>query len=166
MTLSMTWITFLRMDEPNTNDVDGLPHRGDELHLLREVFRTYQVLMSRFARRVGMPASRFTLMRLLALSEGDVGTNDLARQLGVNAAAVTRQVQELERGGLVSRRADRRDGRRSGLRLSARGRKLFEQIHERTHELERSLSSVLGAEEMRSAALVLVKLRRFVDGHR
>jgi len=154
------------MDEPRGNEVSPLPHRGDEPHLLREIFRTYQVLMSGFARRTGMPASRFTLLRLLALSEAEVGVTDLARKLGINAAAVTRQVQELEREGLLGRRADRRDGRRRYVRLSAKGRKQFAEIHERTHALERALSSVITDEEMRGAARVLSRLRAFVEDHR
>ena len=154
------------MDGAKTCILETLQHRGDEPHLLREVFRTYQVLMSGFARKTGMPASRFALMRLLASSEGDIGITDLARQLEINPAAVTRQVQELERERLIRRRPDSRDGRRSYVRLSPKGRKLFEKIHERTHELERTLSSVLGAEEMRGAAIVLTKLRTFVEGRR
>src|SRR5512137_617214 len=98
------------MDPAKTTVLETLPHRGDEPHLLREILRTYQVLMAGFARKTGMPASRFALMRLLALSEGDVGVTDLARQLGINTAAVTRQVQELERERLITRRADSRDG--------------------------------------------------------
>jgi DNA-binding MarR family transcriptional regulator len=141
-------------------------HRGDEPHLLREVLRTYQVLMSGFARETGMPASRFGLMRLLAILEQDAGITDLARQLGINAAAVTRQIQDMEREGLIRRRADRRDGRRSYITLSPRGRRLFEEIHARTHELERSLSSALDPAEMRRAAMVLAKLRTFVASRR
>jgi DNA-binding MarR family transcriptional regulator len=139
-------------------------HRGDELHILREVFRTYQVLMAAFSRKVGMAASRFALMRLLALAERDVGVMDLARQLGVNAAAVTRQVKELEREQLIRRRADPKDARRSYVSLSPKGQRLFEAIHERSHELERSLSSTLGAEEVRSATIVLTKLCTFMEG--
>ena len=97
------------MDGSKTNVVGELGHRGDEPHLLREVFRTYQVLMSGFARKTGMPASRFALMRLLALAERDLGVTDLARHLGIDSAAVTRQVQELERERLVGRRVDSRD---------------------------------------------------------
>jgi DNA-binding MarR family transcriptional regulator len=146
--------------------VHGLPHRGDEPHLLREVVRTYQVLMTGFSRQTGMASSRFALMRALTLGDSDVGVMDLARQLDVNAAAVTRQVQELEREGLVHRRPDPRDRRRGSLRLSPRGRRLFEEIHERNHALERSLSSVLTAEEMAGAAAVLGRLRTFVAGLR
>jgi len=154
------------MDGSKTARSERLQHRGDEPHLLREVFRTYQVLVSGFARKTGMPSSRFALIRLLAISDRDVGITELARQLGINSAAVTRQVQELERERLISRRADTRDGRRSYVRLSSKGRILFEEIHERTHELERSLSSALGAEEMRGAAVVLTKLRTFIEGVR
>jgi DNA-binding MarR family transcriptional regulator len=154
------------MGNTNAGDVAELQHRGDEPHLLREVFRTYQVLMSGFARATGMSSSRFALMRLLANAKYDVGVTDLARQLGINPAAVTRQIQELEAKHLVKRRADVKDGRRSHVALSPKGRKQFEEIHARTHELERSLASVLGAEEMNNAAVVLSKLRTFVEGHR
>lgn len=154
------------MNELETTPLEKLHHRGDEPHLLREVFRTYHVLMAGFSRKIGMPASQFALMRLLALAASDVGVMDLARQLGVNAAAVTRQVKVLERERLVRRRSDPKDGRRSYVNLSPKGQRLFEEIHERTHELERSLSSVLGTEEMRSAAMVLKKLRTFLEGLR
>jgi len=146
--------------------LDTLPHEGDEPHLLRELLKTYQVLMSGFARATGMPAARFVLMRLLASSGAEVGVTDLARRLEVNAGAVTRQVQELEREGLVCRRADPKDARRSYLSLSAKGERVFKAIHERTHELEGSLASVLGADEMRTAATVLVKLRAIVESRR
>ncbi len=140
------------------------PHRGDEPHLLREILRTYQVLMSGFSQRTGMPAARFGLMRVLALGPQDLGVMDLARELGVNAAAVTRQVQELEREGLVRRRADRRDGRRSYVGLTPKGKQVFIEIHARAHELERSLASVLGEEEMQRAAQLLGRLRALVEG--
>jgi DNA-binding MarR family transcriptional regulator len=144
-------------------EVPGLTHGGDEPHLVREILRTYQVLMAGFSRRVGMPASRFALMRLLAAAGGDVGVMDLAAQLGINAAAVTRQLQDLEAEGLVRRRAHPRDGRRTLVRLSARGRRTFAAIHERSHELESRLAAILGAAEMKAAAAVLAKLRGIVE---
>ena len=158
--------SVVAMGDHKTHLFDELRHRGDEPHLLREVFRTYQVLMSSFARQTGMPASRFALMRLLALSEGDIGLVELARQLGINPAAVTRQVQELEAEHLVKRRADAKDGRRTYVTLSPKGRKQFEEIHARSHELERSLSSTLGTEEMAAAATTLANLRTFLEGLR
>ncbi len=141
-------------------------HDGHEPHLLREIVRTHQVLMAGFSRKVGMPASRFALMRLLAHAAGGAGVMELARELGINAAAVTRQVQEMEADGLVRRRADPRAGRRSHVELSPKGRKTFVEIHDRTHELERALAQVVSSEEMSAAAAVLGKLRVFLEGLR
>ncbi len=141
-----------------------LRHRGDEPHLLRDVMRTHQVLMAGFARGCGVPPGRFALMRLLVNAERDLGVMDLARQLGVNAAAVTRQVQDMESEGLVLRRPDPGDRRRHSLRHSKSGLRLFGRIHDRTHALERRLSAVITAEEMAAATQTLAKLRAFVEG--
>jgi DNA-binding MarR family transcriptional regulator len=151
------------MRDSNASTPDELKHRGDEPHLLREIVRTHQVLISGLSRKLGMTSSRFVLMRLIAVAEDDVGVMDLARHLGVNAAAVTRQVRELEREHLVRRRADHKDGRRSYVSLTPKGQQLFAEIHERSHELERTLSEVLGAREMANAATTLMKLRTFVE---
>jgi DNA-binding MarR family transcriptional regulator len=142
---------------------ERLAHRGDEPHLLREIVRTHQALMAGFSRGVGIPASRFTLMRLVATAEKNVGVMDLARQLGVNPAAVTRQIQEMERDGLIRRRADPKDGRRSYVRLSAKGLRTFEDLHDRSHELERALSSVISRGDVDAAVKVLSKLRSFLE---
>lgn len=154
------------MNDSEPKAGQGPRHRGDEAHLLREIIRTYQVLMAAFSREVGVPASRLMLLRLLALSEGDYGVMDLARKLGINAAAITRQVKELEREQLVLRRPDPKDGRRSYVSLSPKGLLLFEELHARSHELEQSLSSAISVEEMIAAAKVLVKLRTFIEGLR
>ena len=141
-------------------------HKGNEPHLLREVMRTYQALMAGFSREIGMPASRLAVLRTLAVTDGGAGVMDLARSLGVNAAAVTRQVQDLERDRLIQRRSDPKDGRRTRLSLSPKGQRIFEEIHERSHVLERSLSAVITADEMAAAVTVLSKLRAFVEGLR
>ena len=138
-------------------------HTGKETHLLRGIVRTYQVIMTGFSRKMGMPVSRVTLIRLLAIAEEEVGIMDLSRRLGINAAAVTRQVKELEAEGIVRRRADSRDGRRSYIRLSPKGRRLFAAIHDRGHELEEKLSSVISIEEMKATVAVLEKLRGFIE---
>lgn len=148
----------------NTPDPIDMQHQGNEIHLIREIVRTYQVLVSALSRQIGMTASKFTLMRILAISERDVGIMDLARQLGVNPAAVTRQVQVLESERLVRRRPDPRDKRRSYISLSPKGQRIFQEIHTRSHELEESLSSILSIEQMVVATGVLTKLRRFVEG--
>ncbi|MCE5307646.1 MAG: MarR family transcriptional regulator [Acidobacteriales bacterium] len=151
------------MRAPKAITSGRLSHKGDESHLFREITRTHQVLMAGFSREVGMPPSRFALMRLLVTAEKDVGVMDLARQLGINPAAVTRQVKEMEGDGLIRRRADPRDGRRSHVRLSPKGFRVFEDLHDRTHEIERALSSVLSSSDVEVAVKVLSKLRSFLE---
>ena len=71
-----------------------LHHEGDESHLLKEIMRTHQALLNVFSREVGMPAARLSLMRLLAICHHEkLGVMQIARRLGIDAAAVTRQVQ-------------------------------------------------------------------------
>ena len=154
------------MDKAETLDLEDLPHHGGELHLFREVYRTYQVLLAGFARATGMQASRFAVMRLLVGPEADLGVTDIARRLGTDRAAVTRILQDLEREGLVRRRSDKRDGRRTYIALTPQGREAIERVHEGLHELEHELAPVLGAREMREAAVTLAKLRGFLDGRR
>ncbi len=153
--------------QAGARDVRGPHHRGDEPHLLREILRTYQALMAGFSRGAGMPSSRFLIARLLrAAGDEGLGTMELARQLGVNPAAVTRQLNEMAREGLVRRRADSRDKRRSYARLTSRGQAAFETAHRRAHEFERAIASALGDEEMRAAASLLEKVRAFVEAYR
>lgn len=139
-------------------------HQEGDVHLLREIMRTHQAMLAVFSREVGMPASRLALMRLLAMaSPKRLGIMEIARQLGINAAAVTRHVREMEEERLVVRRADVKDKRRVGIQLSAKGRKVFGELHSRSHELERSLAATVSPEEVQVAAKVLAVVRGVLD---
>jgi len=56
---------------------------------------------------------------------GELTMGELARQEGVKAPTMTRQVQNLERRGLVRRQADSADARITRIAITASGRKLF-----------------------------------------
>jgi DNA-binding MarR family transcriptional regulator len=139
-------------------------HHEDDVHLIREIMRAHQTVLAAFSPQVGMPASRLALIRLLALS-GPAGMtiSQIARQLGVNLAAVTRHVQYLESKDLVLRRGDPADRRRSCVRLSAKGIGVFNSAHQRSHELESSLARSVGLERMRMAAQVLAQVRQSLE---
>lgn len=142
-------------------------HEGDEPHLLREVMRVHQILLNVFSRQVGMPASRLALMRSVAVcGPENIGIMEIARRLGVDAAAVTRQVKEMESEGLVDRVGDARDGRRSNVRLTPDGLRVFEQVHERAHEFERELGSVVDSDDIATAVRVLSQLRGALESLR
>ena len=138
-------------------------HTGDEPHLLRAVERAHYAMMRAFTRETGRPSAQFALMRTLAHSERGLGVIEIAEALDVNAAAVTRLVNAMEKERLIRRRADPRDGRRHYVSLSEKGLAQFALVHQRTHGLERLLEAELGAEAMRAAAKVLAGLRAFTE---
>jgi len=147
-----------------TDRASELHHAGDEPHLLREIMRTQQAVINVFSRQVGMPAARLALMRLLASCHPQaVGIMWIARQLGVNAAAVTRQVKAMENERLVERRPDARDGRRIPVKLTADGRNLFLQLHERAHTFERALGIAVSAEDLAATVRVLGHVRAALE---
>jgi DNA-binding MarR family transcriptional regulator len=136
-------------------DIPGLHHAGGAPHLLREIMRTHQVLLNVFSRQVGMPAARLALLRLLVnCRPNELGILDIARRLGINAAAVTRQVKDMEEQRLVARRGDPQDGRRSYVRLTAKGRKAFDEVHKRGHEFERCLAARISEDDVSTATRV------------
>jgi DNA-binding MarR family transcriptional regulator len=144
--------------------VPGLRHGGGETHLLLQLGRLHQSLVDVFPREAGVSLSRLGLFRVLALAGArGIGVLSVARRLGINAAAVTRQVQDLEREGLVTRGSDPRDQRRSIIKLSRNGRKQFTQLHRRIHELESRLLDGVTEQELAAASGMLAKVRASLE---
>jgi len=142
-----------------------VPHSGEESHLLREIVLTHQALLNVFSHRVGMTSARLALLRILAVCGSErLGVMEIARRLGINAAAVTRQVKEMEEDSLVERLADEKDGRRSYVQLTERGRKAFELLHERAHELERAVCGPVDSEDVATTVRVLERVRAAIQG--
>ena len=148
-----------------SEEVRGLKHAGGEPHLIFEIMRTYHALINVIPRKIGIPFSRLTLLRVLALAyPAEMGILEIARRLHVNGAAVTRQIKEMEGLGLVTRTPDERDGRRCHVKLTTEGRDLLEQIHRKQHEFERHfVSGGLTPEEVQTAAKVLLRLRSALE---
>lgn len=86
------------------------------------------------------------------LVPGPLPVGELAQRQGVSQQATSQQVADLERRGLVRRRADPTDARRRLVELSPRGRRAVEGAREARAEIVAELTGVLG--ERRMAALV------------
>lgn len=156
------------MEQRSASDTSltALIHDREHTHLLRELMEFHQVLMSRFSERTGSTPARFAVLRLLAVSDQGLGTLELSRRLGIDAAAVTRQLQSLEADSLIKRIPDPKDGRRSRAKLSGKGLSTFAAIHEQALGLEREMDRLVGADAMASATDTLGSLRRWLEKSR
>ena len=75
--------------------------------------------------RAGVDLDQAGLAALYALhtSQSSLRLTELAEQLRIDAPAVTRKAQQLERAGLVSRTRDEKDARATRLQLTDSGRR-------------------------------------------
>jgi DNA-binding MarR family transcriptional regulator len=136
---------------------------GNYLHLMREVLLTYRLLLRRLADETGVSGAQFELLRQMALSGGRSTTSALARELGVDPAAVTRLVAALERLGLVTREEDERDGRRRPVVLTPAGHDFMVRLHARLHEREDALAASLDPASVEVVMGVLQTIRSVLD---
>lgn len=133
------------------------------LHLVREVLLTYREFLRRMSEETGVSGAQIELLRALALAGGRSTTSGLARELGVDPAAVTRLVAALERLGLIEREDDARDRRRRPVVLTSAGRQSVVRLHERLHAQESELEARLDAASIETASEVLRTIRSLLS---
>jgi DNA-binding MarR family transcriptional regulator len=73
--------------------------------------------------RVDADQAGLAILYVLYLEGSRLRVTDLAEQLRIDAPAVTRKAQQLERSGLISRSRDTADARATRLQLTAAGRR-------------------------------------------
>lgn len=139
-------------------------HTGQESHILREVILTHQALLNDFSRVMGMPSSRLGILRVVAVSYPTlVGPMEIARRLGINAAAITRRLHDMEADGLITRLDSEHDARRRAVVLTDKGREIFEQLHLRNHQFEERLRAITGESDLATAVKVLAEIRTIIS---
>lgn len=119
--------------------------REESETLLVQFKRLYIDAMRVFERKLGMSQARILIMSEL-LQEREVSQAELQLRLGVDGAAITRQVKQLEREGYISRRANPNDNRVSLVSLTPRGRReLTDLVKARMEFEDRVLDGIDGA---------------------
>jgi DNA-binding MarR family transcriptional regulator len=86
--------------------------------------RTTREFHARVA-RVGISVGIFPFMRVLH-AKGDITQRELAQRVGMRGSTTVQAVQDMERRGLICRRADPADRRKAYVSLTAEGRALYE----------------------------------------
>jgi DNA-binding MarR family transcriptional regulator len=147
------------MSHPNDSGLFQHESGTHYLHLLREVLLTYRHLMKQLASEMGVSGAQFEVLRELALADGCSTVSALARDLGVDPAAVSRLVAGLQTSGLVSRVTDDRDRRRQPVVLTEEGRQLMIRFHTKAHERESALAGAFDSQSVETTMQVLHSLR-------
>lgn len=123
------------------NDLDTIEDALTHLHRSASQHNAWEALMKQAG--VSVDRSGAIILHILAKHENNkncrIGT--LAGSLGVEAPSVTRQVQQLEAAGLITRSPDPQDGRAFVVQVTAAGRKTARQIEKAKRDY---LSSILG----------------------
>jgi DNA-binding MarR family transcriptional regulator len=106
-------------------------------------------------------------LAILYVLQGEEGmrVTDVAARLGIDAPAVTRKAQYLERLGLVGRARDVADARSSRLRLTAEGCRVIRQLLLARHQWLAALLADWSAAERCEFARLLGRLSDGVNQH-
>ena len=95
----------------------------------------------------------------------DLRVTDLAARLGIDAPAVTRKAQQLERQGLVSRARDADDARASRLRLTPEGCQMLKRFLIARHQWLAALLADWPSAECREFARLISRFADDIDQH-
>lgn len=120
--------------------------------------RLHEFLLARA--RIDADQAGLAILYVLHLAGAGQRLCDLAEQLRVDAPAVTRKAQQLERSGLVSRTQDQADARATRIQLTPQGRRTISRfLAARRDWLTSLLAEWSDADQADLARL----LRRFAD---
>lgn len=118
----------------------------------------WRIALDRRLRPLGFTLSRWLL--LLHLSRNDGCTHkELAQSIGIEAATLVRQVDQMETDGLLKRYNSETDRRVKHLRLSENGLAAVERIRSCATELRRELLAGLSQGEIQNALNVMNNIR-------
>lgn len=117
------------------------------LELARTVARMGRRLDGRLGSLHGISFSDFALLRQVSQApDGRIRRVDLAEQLGLTPAAVTRALIPLEKIGLVKREADERDARVGYASLTRSGQRVLREASETADEVSEEIFSLEAAQ--------------------
>jgi DNA-binding MarR family transcriptional regulator len=137
----------------------------------RELTRLVRALFvprvhERLSERAGVSLERSAYGVLGRLSEaGALRTSELAGILSVDVSTVSRQVQDLESRGLLTRRPDPADGRATVLSLTAAGERVLGKIRTARREMMRAILSDWPADDRAELARLLSRFGDALAGY-
>src|ERR687885_2711674 len=122
-------------------------HHAASDTVVQQLAQTYHSLVPVFERYMGLSRARWQVLVQLA-REATISQAALQQRLGVDGAAITRQVKQLAEEGLVTREVDPADNRFMLVSLTAEGRELVDRLLEQRESFEALVTAGLGEAEL------------------
>jgi DNA-binding MarR family transcriptional regulator len=124
-------------------------------HLYRDMSRA-------ISQNAGLSFSRLLVFHEL-MHEGELSQAELQKRLGMEGALVTRFVKQMEKDGLVSRRADPNDNRYTLVALTQKGREAMEKLESLRSKSENELLKGVGKKEKAVLVSALNKIQENIS---
>ncbi|MBB5213588.1 MarR family winged helix-turn-helix transcriptional regulator [Parapusillimonas granuli] len=125
-----------------------------QLRAIQQLGRTYRALMAAFEARIGLSMPRWRILLNLHQS-GERSQKQLARDLRMDPAALTRQIKTIEQEGWVERHTDAADNRLTNVALTAAGRALVARTLPRRTAFVETAFGDMSIEEMNELSALL-----------
>ncbi|NYT23028.1 MarR family transcriptional regulator [Alcaligenaceae bacterium] len=116
------------------------------LRFIQQLGRSYRAFIAGFEAHTGHSMARWRILVLLDARK-EMSQKALARELGIDPAALTRQLKALEQAGWVERHSDPQDARLTNAALTDAGRRtVMASIERRNEYIEEALGHLSAAE--------------------
>jgi len=116
------------------------------LRFIQQLGRSYRAFIAGFEAYTGHSMARWRILVLLDARK-EMSQKALARELGIDPAALTRQLKALEQAGWVERHSDPQDARLTNAALTDAGRRtVMASIERRNEYIEEALGHLSAAE--------------------
>lgn len=130
---------------------------------MQQLGRSYRALVAGFEAHTGHSMARWRILILLD-ARGEMSQKTLARELGIDPAALTRQLKALERAGWVERHSDAHDARLTNAALTPAGRETIGRTMEKRNEYIEWALGDLSLEQLQALTDILEKLESRTSG--
>lgn len=135
-----------------------------DLHMaILRAFHAQRALLRPYGARLGLGPGQPKLLSYLA-ARGTSSQRDIASFFGINAAAVSRMLDALERGGFVSVRPDPQDRRAKAVSLTARGDEAAALWDERCAVVEEEMLAGFSSQERAQLMGMLARVSANLEG--
>ena len=129
---------------------------------IRKADRQLNQLYCKFLARNGMRITQYGLLRAIAGLE-EPSITEIGRVLGIDQTTVTRNVEKLEKKGLVTSIQPPADSRKKIMQLTPLGADSLKEAHTHWEEAQQLMIEGLGDDDARELLRLLLKVSRIAE---